>query len=194
LKLSCADEDGNQAAVEISLDKQPAEKKDQAQRTIRKHLTKLGNTPFECSELQIEMRDVYFLPVSHLNAARRDLVQRLLDVRQANRPRPAGGVKKNAVPYPEKRLTYLGNVLNAKAEAFYKRHGVEQIEPAAETGLDLSGRMVMTTKYCLRQELGLCPGRHSKIPAESLVLEDLDGRRYALRFRCGDCGMEIFLV
>ena len=120
------------------------------------------------------------------------MVEQLLQVRQANRPRPTGGVRKNTIPYPEKHLTYLGNALNEKARAFYRRHGVESITPAAESGVDLSGQVVMTTKYCLRKELGLCR-RDGSEPAEPLMLEDEDGRQFELRFRCGSCGMEIFL-
>jgi putative protease len=190
LFLSGTDEDGNQAKVEILGEKQPAEKKDAARQTIFTQLTKLGNTIFECPELQVKTRDTYFLPVSRLNAAKRELVERLVQVRQTNRPRLTGGVRKNTVPYPEKHLTYLGNVLNTKAEAFYRRHGVESTAPAAESGLDLSSQVVMTTKYCLRRELGLCSGSSSK-PAEPLFLEDEDGRPFELRFRCGPCGMEI---
>ena len=162
LTLSGIDEDGNQAKIEIAGEKQPAQKKDAARQTILTQLTKLGNTIFECSDLQLRTDDTYFLPVSRLNAAKRELVERLLQVRQANRPRLAGGVQKNSVPYPEKHLTYLGNALNEKARAFYRRHGVESIAPAAESGLDLSGQVVMTTKYCLRKELGLCRRDGSK--------------------------------
>jgi putative protease len=192
LILSATDEDGNEAKVEIGGERQPAQKKEAARQTILTQLTKLGNTIFECPDLQIRMNDIYFLPVSRLNAAKRELVERLVQVRQANRPCLTGGVRKNAVPYPEKHLTYLGNVLNAKAEAFYRCHGVESIAPAAESGLDLSGQVVMTTKYCLRKELGLCSGSSSK-PAEPLFLEDEDGRPFELRFCCGPCGMEISL-
>jgi putative protease len=193
LVLSGTDEDGNQARIEMVGEKQPARKKEAARQTVRSQLTRLGNTIFECSDVQTQTQDVYFLPVSQWNAAKRELVERLLQTRQANRPRTMGGVQKNAVPFPEKHLTYLGNVLNAKATAFYRRHGVETISPAAESGLDLSGRLVMTTKYCLRRELGLCPGTDSESTAEPLILQDEDGREYELHFRCGRCGMEIFL-
>lgn len=193
LELSCVDEDKNRATVEILTDKEPARQKDKARKTIDSQLTKLGNTPFECSEVCVETEDVYFLSISGLNAARRDLVRRLLEVRRASRPTKRGTIEKNEVPYPEKRLSYLGNVLNAKAEAFYRRHGVEQIERAPESGLDMAGRSVMTTKYCLREQLGLCPGRGSRSAAEPLILQDQNGRRYEVRFRCGPCGMEIIL-
>jgi putative protease len=192
LVLSGADEDGNQAKVEIAGEKQPAQKKEAARQTILTQLTKLGNTIFECPNLQLRTDDTYFLPVSRLNAAKRELVEQLLRVRQANRPRSTGGVQRNAVPYPEKHLTYLGNALNEKAQAFYRRHGVESIAPAAESGLDLSGQVVMTTKYCLRRELGLCR-RDGSEPAEPMILEDEDGRQFELWFRCGSCGMEISL-
>jgi len=192
LTLSGIDEDGNQAQVEIARERQPAQKKEAARQTIVAQLTKLGNTIFECLDLQVQTSDVYFLPVSRLNAAKRDLVDQLLRVRWANRPRLTGGIQKNGVPYPEKHLTYLGNALNEKAQAFYRRHGVESIAPAAESGLDLSGQVVMTTKYCLRKELGLCQ-RNGSEPAQPLFLEDEDARQFELRFRCGPCGMEILL-
>jgi collagenase-like PrtC family protease len=192
LVLSATDEDGNQAEVEIAGDKQPAQKKEAARQTIRTQLTRLGDTIFECPDLQLDTKDTYFLPVARLNAAKRELVEQLLRIREANRPRGTGGVQKNRVPYPERHLTYLGNALNEKAGAFYRRHGVQNIAPAAEAGLDLSGQVVMTTKLCLRKELGLCSGSRSKA-AEPLILEDEDGRRFHVRFRCGSCGMDILL-
>lgn len=192
LMLSATDEDGNRAQVTIG-ERQPAQKKEAAQQTLRTQLTKLGNTIFECSDLQMQMQmqDSYFLPVSRLNAAKRELVEQLLQVRETNRPRPTGGVQRNDFRYPQGHLTYLGNALNAKARAFYRRHRVETIEPAAESGIDLSGKVVMTTKYCLRRELGLCPGPGGKTVAEPMILEDEDGRRYSIRLRCGDCGMDV---
>lgn len=193
LVLSGIDEDGNQATVEIAGQRQPAQKKEAARQTILTQLTKLGNTIFECSDLQIQTHDVYFLPVSQLNTAKRGLLLRLLQMREANRPRPTGGVRRDETPFPEKHLSCMGNVLNAKARAFYQRHGVEMISPAAESGVDLTGQLVMTTKYCLRRELGLCSGPGSGSPAEPMILEDEDGREYELHFRCGRCGMEIYL-
>ncbi len=191
LLLFGLDEDGNEASVEIAADKQPALREDAARKTIVTQLARLGNTIFTCREVALETKQVYFLPVSQLNASRRELVQQLMKVREAHRPYLSAGVVKNAVPYPEKRLSYLGNVLNYKAEAFYRRHGVETIERAPESGLDLSGRLVMTTKYCLRQELGLCSGPRPGLETEPMLLEDVDGRQFEVYFRCGSCGMDI---
>jgi len=191
LILSGRDEDGNEASVEMRGDKQPALKKGEAKQTIVKQVGKLGNTIFECSDVKVETHDVYFLPISRLNAAKRELVERLMEVRETNRPRQAVGIIKNDASYPEKHLGYMGNVLNEKAKAFYRRHKVEGIEPGAESGLDMAGRLVMRTKYCLRQELGLCGERRSKSGVEPLILQDEEGSEYKINFRCGRCGMEI---
>ena len=121
---------------------------------------------------------------------KRGAVKELLEVREANRPRLEVRPVKPAA-YPEKRLTFTGNVLNEKARAFYEKCGVTEIASAAETGQDLSGETVMTTKYCLRLQLGLCKGYAAENAAEPLILVDEDGREFKVNFRCGDCGMEL---
>ena len=192
LVISGTDEDGNNARVEIK-DKKPALKKDTAKETFHNQLTRLGNTLFECSELKIETQEMYFVPASQLNDARRQLVEQLLQVRQANRLRQTAIIQKNNIAYPQKNLTFTGNVLNKKAEDFYRRHGVETIEKAAEAGKDLTGQVVMRTKHCLRRELDICQRSDGKTIAEPLILQDEDGREYEVRFLCGQCGMEISL-
>jgi collagenase-like PrtC family protease len=187
--LLAKDGDGNEAAVEVKMEKAIAQKKDTATETIQAQLKKLGNTIFQAAEVTIETGQIYFFPVSMLNQLRRDVIQKLLEVRETNRPQNKGGVVRNDVPYPQSHLDFRGNVLNAKAKAFYQRRGVETIEPAAETGLDLKGQTVMTTKYCLRRELELCDGHGQAI--EPMILEDEDGRQFEIKFRCGDCGMSI---
>jgi 23S rRNA 5-hydroxycytidine C2501 synthase len=89
-------------------------------------------------------------------------------------------------------LSYLGNALNRQAVAFYRRHGVVEIEPAAESGLDMRGREVMRTRYCLAHQLGLCAGDGRRRDLrEPLTLLDEEGRRYGLRFDCRACEMVI---
>ena len=192
LTLHAVDEDGNEATVCIPGPKQRATKAEVARQTIESQLRKLGNTIFECTSVDLQTDGVYFLAVSQLNQARRELVECLLATRLAHRPRLTGGVRKNDVPYPDKALTYTGNVLNEKARQFYRRHGVETIEPTAESGPNMSGRLVMTTKHCLRRELDLCPKAGARATAEPLILEDEDGHRFELHFLCNRCGMEIF--
>jgi len=41
----------------------------------------------------------------------------------------------------------------------FGRHGASAIEPAAESGLDMHGKKVMTTRYCILREIGRCGER-----------------------------------
>ncbi len=185
--LAAVDENGNRA--EAPLGPAPAaDKPEAALATLRRQLAKSGDTEFACTAVEIELDPVPFVPVSALNALRREVLTRLSAARETNRPRHEGRIVPNETPYPTRDLSYLGNVLNAKAEAFYRRHGVERIEPAAESGLDLTGRRLMTTRYCIREQLGLCGAGI----AEPLTLIDDEGRRLELRFDCEHCAMEVW--
>jgi putative protease len=192
-QLSAEDEDRNLAVVSLDWEKSPAQNVERARATLKRQLTRLGNSEFVCEELDVDLSQPYFLPVSILNALRRDLVKAMLAERKHNYPRWIAKITPNEIPYPESELTFLGNVLNHKAETFYRRHGVEKIEPAAESGLKMSGRKVMTTKHCLKYELGGCP--HQKQPIkfdEPLYLVDEDGLQLRLMFDCRNCLMEIY--
>jgi hypothetical protein len=90
-------------------------------------------------------------------------------------------------------LDFTSNILNKKAEAFYRRHGVETFEPAAESGRNETAPAVMRTKHCLRRELDLCKRSDGKTIANPMILQDEEGREYEVRFLCGQCVMEIFL-
>jgi putative protease len=191
-RLQATDEDGNVAASTLIAEKELAHKPVQAEATARRQLAKTGETAFTAVEVELAWDRPCFLPVSTLNELRREALDRLVAVREANRPRMEGGIERNDVPYPETTLTYRGNMLNRQAEAFYRRHGVTDIEPAAESGLDMEGRVVMRTRYCVQHQLGLCDGSGNRTDVrQPLYLVDEDGRRYRLRFRCAACEMEV---
>jgi hypothetical protein len=191
--LTATDEDGNVAVGEFAQEKAPAEKPEHALATVEKQLCKMGDTEFACAELEIAWEKPYFLPVSALNQLRRETLEKLAAARERNRPVLRATIHRNDVPYPEKTLSYLGNVLNQKAAAFYRRHGVEEIAPAAESGLDMRGKRVMRTRYCLKHQLGLCPQGNNVPPLkEPLYLVDEDGHKYRLRFDCAACEMEVY--
>lgn len=191
--LSAEDHDGNSAVIPLKWEKTPAQNIERARATLERQLTRLGATEFVCDELEIDVSQEYFLPVSVLNALRRELIAELLAERERNFPRWKVTITPNEVPYPESTLTFLGNVLNQKAEAFYRRHRVQSIEPAAESGLDMQDRKVMTTKHCLKFELGGCPHQERPIEIdEPLFLVDEDGLRLRLAFNCRDCLMDVY--
>jgi collagenase-like PrtC family protease len=187
LALRAVDEDGNGAEFAVACERPVAQKPEQAIASIRAQLSKTGGTPFTCREVKIDLAEPLFVPVSILNALRRGVLDKLTEVRHDNRPVRTGGAIRNDVPYPARELTFEGNVLNALAREFYLRHGVTRIEPAAESGLDMRRRRVMTTRYCLRSQLGMCGSD------EPLTLVDSERHRLELRFDCGRCEMEVWL-
>jgi len=192
-RLTAEDEDGVVAVETLAAEKIPAQKPDMARATVEKQLRKTGDTPFTVADLTLTWKTPYFLPVAALNDLRRRTLERLLAARTADRLVAEGHLLNNDAPYPETALDFRGNVLNARARAFYWRHGVKSLAPAAESGLDMRGKPVMRTKYCLKHQLGLCDGtRQPSGLKEPLALVDQDGRRYPLRFDCAACEMEVY--
>ena len=190
--LTAVDEDGNTVQANLVTTKVKADKPDKMLATINKQLRQMGDTEFVCTGLEVVWPEVCFLPLSVLNALRREVLANLSATRMRQRPVRQGSILRNDAPYPEKTLSYLGNVLNQQAVAFYRRHGVTKIEPAAESGLELTDRPVMRTKYCLKHQLGWCP-RDQRPPAlaEPLYLVDEAGHKYELHNDCAACEMEV---
>ncbi len=192
-QISARDPDGNLAILAWDVEKVPARNPQAAVATLKRQLTRLGNSDFTCAKLDLELSRPYYFSLSSLNALRRDLVDAMEDERRRNFIHWLGSALKNDVPYPQDTLTYLGNVLNHKARIFYQRHGVREIEPAAESGLEMAGRKVMTTKHCLRYELGACPHHENRIHLdEPLFLVNAAGLRLRLAFDCKACQMEVY--
>ena len=194
VSLLARDEDGVEAGYDIACAVQAAKDPDVALATAHRQLMKTGDSNYACSEVRVEVNPVPFLAVSVLNGMRRGVLDALSAAREQRRPRVSGGAIVNEVPYPQRELTYLGNVLNRKAEAFYRRHGVAVVEPAAESGLDMRGRKVMTTRHCVKEQIGLCP-RAGSVDAveEPLFLVDEEGGRLRLECDCSRCETEIYL-
>ena len=164
------------------------------QDNIRTQLSKLGNTPFEASKVVVGLSENWFVPSSLLADMRRRGVEKLLEARRARYPRET--VKRVqpsvSIPFPERQLTYLGNVANGKARSFYQDHGVEQIDPAFE----LSPRKdvpLMFTKHCLRYSMGWCPTyQKDKSPYKEPYYLLYKDTRLRLQFDCKHCQMLVF--
>lgn len=164
------------------------------QDNIRTQLSRLGNTPFEASKVVVGLFENWFVPSSLLADMRRRGVEKLLEARRARYPRET--VKRVqpsvSIPFPERQLTYLGNVANGKARSFYQDHGVEQIDPAFE----LSPRKdvpLMFTKHCLRYSMGWCPTyQKDKSPYKEPYYLLYKDTRLRLQFDCKHCQMLVF--
>ena len=81
------------------------------------------------------------------------------------------------------------------ARNFYKSHGVREIEKAFELQWDPGKSRVMTTKYCVKYELGKC-ARFQRATMGEKVVEPLTLKHgeieYKLKFNCKPCEMEIW--
>ena len=188
--LSLTDEDGNNATLALAREKEPA--RTPQTENLRTQLIKLGNTPFEAEEVEIDFSDNWFLPASVLADLRRQAVEQLLSVRSLNYRQEVAVWKPTTHPYPQVALTYLGNVMNTQAASFYKEHGVREVAPAYEKE-PVKDAILMFCKHCLRYSMGWCP-IHQQVRSpyrEPYYLVSNDGKRFRLEFDCKNCQMKV---
>ncbi|MEY5047699.1 MAG: hypothetical protein RLZZ175_1058 [Bacteroidota bacterium] len=194
-ELVVTDEDGNTTSVQLESAKEKTKNDQSIEENIKSQLAKTGFTPYTADEIVIEFSENWFMPISKVNEMRRAVYEQLSLTRLANYKREEHQIVKTSHPYPETKLDFMYNVSNKLARKFYERHGVTEIEKAFELQWDPGKSRVMTTKYCIKYELGKCPKYHrdsrdSKVK-EPLVLKQGE-LEYKLKFNCKPCEMEIW--
>lgn len=194
-ELVVIDEDGNTTSVQLESAKEKTKNDQSIEENIKSQLAKTGFTPYTADEIVIEFSENWFMPISKVNEMRRAVYEQLSLTRLANYKRDEHQIVKTSHPYPETKLDFMYNVSNKLARKFYERHGVTEIEKAFELQWDPGKSRVMTTKYCIKYELGKCPKYHrdsrdSKVK-EPLVLKQGE-LEYKLKFNCKPCEMEIW--
>ena len=195
--LTITDEDGLSVEQHLTLEHQEANNPSQNTDNITKQLSKLGNTPFVATKVIDTTEGRFFIPAGILNQLRREAVDNLITLR-INHFHPSDCPRiDNGSPYPASTLDYRANVINDKAESFYKHHGVNAIERGLEQTEDYDDKALMTTKYCLRYELGCCLQGKNKDkarvdikPTDTLILRN-NNHRFRLEFDCRNCQMHI---
>ena len=193
--LTLKDADGIEGRAAIVHAREPAKNPERALVAIGESLGKLGATDFKATDLKIVLAEPWFLPASAINALRRDAVENLVAAREAARPRLLRTLPvEPPALYAERELSYLANVLNNRARAFYKRHGVALIADAYEADTTPGEVSLMITKHCLRYSHSLCPkearGWVTGVNAEPMTL--VNGKeRLTLRFDCKKCEMHV---
>ena len=152
-----------------------------------RQLSKLGDTIYECLEVDVAENFNFFIPNSQLSEMRRQLVEALggrdsisCQTSKARITRADAG---SNYPYP-----YLANISNRKAAEFY---GVDEL-----SAYELNGGTgpIMQCRHCLRYSLGYCVKRGGQRPSwrEPLSLVLGDGRRFRLEFDCKHCQMNVY--
>ena len=196
--LSVTDSDGLSATALCQVEKQSAQQVQKAEASLRENLAKLGSTDFVVNAISFDLSQAWFVPASIINALRRDAIEQLTAVRIASYQRPEKRMPANPpAVYPEDTLSYLANVYNKKARAFYEKHGVKMIAAAYEANQELDEVPLMITKHCLRFSHGMCPkeakgviGVQGTVTAEPMTL--INGNdRFTLKFDCKPCEMHV---
>lgn len=195
-RLELISEEGVNTAVCLDGPFEPARDPEQGRESLAAILRQLGNTLYVAEAVDFNGAFIPFIPGSQLKKARRQAVDALTAARVAAHPR--GRRKPSVMPlpvYPETQLSYLANVYNEKARAFYRRHGVQLIDAAYEAHQEPGDVSVMITKHCLRYSFNLCPkqakgvtGVRNGVSPMQLVHQ---GEVLTLRFDCKACEMHV---
>ncbi len=159
----------------------------------RNILSRMGDTIYRLDSLDDRLEDL-FVPSSAMADLRREALARLDRAwRIARRPAQRRPNKLAADAFVGLATTYHDNVANHLARNFYEEHGASIGETAIETSCPDGEVRVMTTRYCLRRELGAClrTGNASKLPMGSLQLMAPIGK-LRVAFDCANCQMHIY--
>lgn len=149
--VSAHDERGVSVRIALDVDKSPARKP----MDPRPIFAKLGGTCYRLGSFINNLESATFIPASQLTAIRRKLVD-ALDCANTTTYRNDYRRTEQKCEYPASKLDARDNVANSYARKFYAEHGVTEIEDAIEVNRLQGETAVMTTRYCVRRELGCC--------------------------------------
>ena len=175
----------NGAKVHVAAEHQIAQKS--PRENIIRQLSKLGDTIFECAEVDVPETFNFFIPNSQLSEMRHQLVEALLKEKPVE---VAPNLQKGEVRGVGERYAYpyLYNISNQKARSFY---GFKDL-----TAFELKGGNgpIMQCRHCIRYSLGYCVKHGGQRPTwhEPLSLVLGDGRRFRLEFDCQHCQMNVY--
>ncbi len=148
-----------------------------------RQLSKLGDTIYECQEIDVPADFNYFIPNSQLADMRRQLTEALVQPqRQLIQAKVSGNPGVN-------KLSYQNNISNRQSAVFYGTDELSAFELKGGNG------PIMQCRHCIRYSLGYCVKRGGKRPTwhEPLSLVLGDGRRFRLEFDCAHCQMNVLV-
>lgn len=189
LELYAKDEDGTEAAYCLKERFEAAQNPAQAER-LRQQLMKCGDSDFVCTQVEMEGEETLFVPVSVVNAARRNLLQCLAGEREKKRKPLTAGVIAQGAKGPAT-VDWHYNVANRQAEAFYRQHGALMVDRGLELDAGTDARELMRTRYCLLYELGRCRKKHSNTDLKFPLWLCNNKHQFLLEFDCGECFMKV---
>ena len=160
----------------------------QQDENICKQLTKLGNTPYICKDIDIEYNcDKPFIPNSTLAKLRRDLLDSCDNTTRIKEA--ASSPVKETLP-PQYSQACLYNASNEKSKSFYSKYNIDADSFETKTP---ERKLLMQCRFCLKHEMGYCSKLKNKTPwREPLRLSLDDGQSFDIVFNCKNCQMEIW--
>ena len=188
-------------SVSVPMEKQIAQKSQHE--NIVRQLSKLGNTPYECSSVNLVPNDFpFFIPSSVLTDMRRRISDELSEKSVTFTAAPVSCTEVQSGSNPSflishlsslYKFPYLFNIANQQARSFYEQQGLQDISLAFELS-PVERPLIMQCRHCLKYTLGYCVRHGGKEPRwkEPLFLRLGDGRRFRLEFRCGECQMNVY--
>ena len=174
-----------EVSVHFAAEHQVAQKS--PRENLIRQLSKLGDTIYTCTAVDIPEDFNYFIPNSQLSEMRRQLVENFASdsssSRDSRNSRNSRESSHPGYPYP-----YLYNISNQKARDFYGAKGLTAFELKGGDG------PIMQCRHCIRYSLGYCVKHGGQRPSwhEPLSLVLGDGRRFRLEFDCQHCQMNVY--
>lgn len=165
---------------------------------ILKNSFKKQENNFEIDRINIKLDSLPFISISELNNIRNILLEKLLNLRCENYNLIRRELTFSIPEYFEKKVNYKSNIANKLSKKLYEEAKVSSIEEAFEKKSDFKNKVVMTTKYCIKYEIGICPvfqkefmnEKELQLSKKQLYLKD-NRHNYKLEFDCTNCEMNI---
>lgn len=193
--LTMEAENGVSATVSMDFPLEAARNTENHADKLMAMLSKTGGTNFHLSDFSYELAEPYFFSAARINALRRSCIEQLsANIRLHNRRKEEMTIKKEGIESMTcRRVDYKSNISNRLAEAFFRRNGVEEIEPAYELTHRKGEVELMRSRNCIRYNLNLCLRRNklTQEQKEDLYLTDRT-HKYRLAFDCRNCVMHLY--
>jgi len=192
LELRLTDGDGLSSVATLSAESNQATNPGSVSALAEKQLRKTGGTLFSVTEVLVSLNPSHHYPAALFNQLRREVFAQHLQRRSADYVRHAAPLVANSALWPAKAVDGRPHCTNRYAQKFFENHGLE-IKIAVAGEPVAAAEPLMTMRYCLRAQLGICPRHNKNInKATPLILAD-KAHRYRLEFDCRCCEMRLKL-
>ncbi len=194
IQIKATDEDHISVTFELPKATEKAKKQELIINMFQKQFLDISDEYFRITAFNWKVQsEIGFYRIAEVNQLRRTVLELLLNERIKKYQPGHIQFKPSSVPFYKEVLDYAFNVSNSLAVKFYARHGANVLEKAPEVTENYLNKNLMTTRYCMKYELGICEKKQLKTSApdnSKLFIENKFGK-YQLAFDCKLCRMYI---